>query len=155
MKTEHSHKCQKSLRSDNSVPIQSVLRTHTPDTSLERSTSQIRFTLCTLCSSSAESPFLSIANSAHRAICPTLCIAVTRLDCPLPAECCLYMPLMCISNIRLCHRYSSGSVWHSFSFSRSYWHTSSLDVRVFARRHTARRCCPLLYCSLLKATCPE
>ncbi len=87
MKTKHSHKCQESLRSDNSAPIHSVLRAHTTDTSLERSTSQFRFTLC---SSSAESPFLSIADSAHRAMCPTLCIAVTRLDCPLPAECCLY-----------------------------------------------------------------
>ena len=98
MKTKHSHKCQESLRSDNSAPIHSVLRAHTTDTSLERSTSQFRFTLC---SSSAESPFLSIADSAHRAMCPTLCIAVTRLDCPLPAECCFYMQLMCISNIRL------------------------------------------------------
>jgi hypothetical protein len=54
------------------------------------------------------------------------------------------MLLTCFLNIRLCPSQSSGSVWHSVSFTPRHWHTGSLDVGGFTGRHTTMQCCHLL-----------
>jgi hypothetical protein len=68
METEHSQQFQELLSTNNSAFVLSVQRAYSPDSGLERSTSQIRFTRSTLCSSSAESLLLSVVHSPHSAI---------------------------------------------------------------------------------------
>ena len=144
MKSEHSQWFLKSPSKDNAALIHSLLQAHSPDICLEHSISEIHFSLSTLSSSSVEFPLLSINHSPRSALYNMLWIAMTRLDCPTPAERCSYMPLKCFSNIRLCRSQCSGSMWHSVFFSWRYWHTSYLHVRGFTGRHSTRRCCPLL-----------